>query len=151
MTIDLLNAAIRNWIIDNANGTGKLAQLPILTNGEDGPLDAPFVGIMETSSETVIEADFVMHGVYEVALSVVLSTIPASEEDEGTSVEDHREISSELSEILGDRSIMDTTHDGISLFDFRAINATTEASDGRRVTTFQITAVACRNKTPNAF
>jgi hypothetical protein len=143
MTTDRLNTAIRNWIIENVNGTGKLAQLPILTNGEDGMIDAPFVGVMETGTETVVQGDVVMHGVHEVSLSVMLSTIPVSEEDEGTSVDDHREMAEELFCILSNRSIMDATHDGVSLFDFRAINPTTEAQDGRRVTTYQITAIAC--------
>lgn len=151
MTTDRLNQGIRAWITDKANPTGKLAQLAILTNGEDGLVDAPFVGIMETGAETVVQGDVVMYGVLEMSLSVMLSTVPVSEEDAGTSLEDHQEMTDELYNILADRSIMDTTHDGISLFDFRAVNPTTEASDGRRVTTFQITSIVCVNDNPNFF
>jgi hypothetical protein len=141
MTTDRLNAAIATWITSNASG--KLAALPILTNGIDVQIDPPFVGIMETGSETVAQGDVVMHGVLEVSLSVMLATVPVTDEDDGTLVDDHREMADELYNILADQEIMDTTHDGITLFDFRAVNPTTEAQDGRRATTFQITSIVC--------
>jgi hypothetical protein len=141
MTTDRLNAAIAAWITSNASG--KLAALPILTNGIDVQIDPPFVGIMETGSETVVQGDVVMHGVLEVSLSVMLATVPVTDEDDGTLVDDHREMADELYNILADQEIMDTTHDGVTLFDFRAVNPTTESQDGRRVTTFQITSIVC--------
>jgi hypothetical protein len=143
MITDQLNQLVKNWILENIAEGDLLEDFRIYLNGDDAPVDAPFIGIMETGAETFTQGEVVMHGIHEVSLSIVLSTIPVGEHDGGTSPDDHREMTDELWNILGDRSILAAAHDGVRLFDFRAVNPTTEAADGRRVTTIQITAVAC--------
>jgi hypothetical protein len=143
MTTDKLNQAVKDWLIDSIHPESLLIDLPVLINGDDGTLDAPFIGVMETASETVVQGGVVLHGVHEVSLSVTLSTIPLDDADGGTSPGDHREMAGDLWEILADRSILSMPIDGLRLFDFRAANPTTEAADGRRITTIQLTAIAC--------
>jgi hypothetical protein len=142
MTTDNAIKSLREWIIENA--TAELDGLEILVNGDDETLDPPFIAIMETGTETFEQAGVTMHGVLTISISVLLQSIP---QDDGWTKEVHQAAASALYNILANRDAMlfCQGRNGVNLLDIRNTNPTTATQDGRRVTTYEMTVVACPN------
>ena len=79
---------------------------------------------------------------YEVTCE--LQTVPADEDNEGTSADDERQMRVDLYDILGNRDAIPfiSGNNDWTVFDIRLGGPTTEAQDGRRVTRWLLTVVA---------
>lgn len=145
MTTDNVNASIRDWIQFKGSDFESLGGVPILVNGDDETLEPPFIAIMETASNTWEQAGVMMHGVLQIGVSVMIQTLPV-DDDEGSSKAKHQEMASDLYQILSCRDEMmfyTAERNGVSVLDIRSTSPLTNTADGRRITTFEMTVVAC--------
>ena len=141
-----LNESIRDWIRHKQPDAASLASLQIITMGETLDQDPPFLGIMETGAETVVQDGVVMHGVSAYELTCELHTVPADADEGGTSPEDERNMRRELYDIIGDiegAQQFCEERNQWRIFDIRATSPTTEPKDDRRVSVFGLQIVAC--------
>lgn len=139
-----LNESIRDWITEQLQDYPDLQSVQIATMGETAELSPPFLGIMETASEEYKQDSVVMYGVTTYEITAELHTVPADEENEGTSPDVERELRRQLYDILGDRAAIDwiTGRNGWQVFDIRLGGPITEASDGRRISRWVLSIVA---------
>ena len=144
MTTDNAIKSLRDWILEKQPVFPALDGLEILVNGDDETLDPPFIAIMETGSETWEQAGVIMHGVLEISISVMLQTVP-QDDDEGNSKAEHQAKASALYDILANRQAIQfcQVRHFVSILDIRNVNPTTATTDGRRVTTFEMSVIAC--------
>jgi hypothetical protein len=113
--------------------------------GETSDLDPPFLGIMESGVDIHETNGVIMPGVSDYQLTCELHTVPAEEDQEGTPTIDAQEMRRAFYEIIGDRAAIDwmTERNEWRIFDIRLAGPTTEASDGRLITRWNILVVAC--------
>jgi hypothetical protein len=139
-----LNESIRDWILHKLPEATALTGLQIITMGETLDQDPPFLGIMETGAETVVQDGVVMHGVSTYELTCELHTVPADADEGGTSPEDERNMRRELYDIIGNRDSMDflANKNQWTVIDIRITAPTTASVEGRRVTTWTLQIVA---------
>ena len=140
-----INESLRNWIEAEQPEHAILTGLALVTMGETDALDPPFLGIYETGSDMRETNGVVMLGVSDYQITCELHTIPASEEEGGTSPEHERQMRTALYDIIGDRAAIQymDQDEGWTVFDIRLAGPTTEASDGRRVTRWTLSITAC--------
>lgn len=141
-----LNESIRDWISHKLFEFDTLTGLQILTMGETDDQDPPFVGISETGAEPWEQAGVQMHGVSTYEISCQFFTVPADENQGGTSAEDEKAMRRDLYEIIGDIEGQEqflAQRNGWNVFDIRCSGPTTEPNEGRRVTTWTLQIVAC--------
>ena len=114
-------------------------------NGETDTVDFPLVAIVDTGC-VMIEQDGVrMRGCMDISINAEIHSIPETEANGGTTLADHRAIVTAVEQILGDDAAV-TYCDGLNdttIFDIIASNATMDEQDGRRVSTMQLTVIAC--------
>ena len=139
-----LNESIRDWIRHKQSDAASLTGLQIITMGETLDQDPPFLGIMETGSETVIQDGVVMHGVSTYELTCELHTVPADSDEGGTTAEQERNMRRELYDIIGNRDSMEylANKNQWTVIDIRITSPTTTSVEGRRVTTWTLQIVA---------
>jgi hypothetical protein len=141
-----LNESIRDWIIHKQPDAASLAGLQIITMGETLDQDPPFLGIMETGAETVIQDGVVMHGVSTYELTCELHTVPADSDEGGTTSEQERNMRRELYDVIGDiegAQQFCEQRNQWRIFDIRATAPTTEPKDDRRMSVFGLQIIAC--------
>jgi len=146
MTTDNTIKSLRDWILEKQPEFPSLEGLEILVNGDDETLDPPFIAIMETGAETFEQNGVTMHGVLTISISVMLQSVPQPDGD-GWTKEDHQAAATAMHNILANLEAVQfcQTRNGVNLLDIRNVNPTTATQDGRRVTTFEMTIVACPN------
>jgi hypothetical protein len=146
MTTDNAIKSVRDWILEKQPQFESLDGLEVLVNGDDETLDPPFIAIMETGVETFEQAGVTMHGVLTITLAIMLQSVPQPDGD-GWTKEEHQTAASDLYNILANRDACSFCQfrNGVNLLDIRNVNPTTATQDGRRVTTLEMTIVACPN------
>lgn len=137
-----INESLRDWIENNIEETDALASVQIVTMGETDELVPPFLGIVEASSERTNE---LVPGVSTFQIACELHTVPADEDNEGTTPEQEREYRRDLYDIIGDVDAVNWMNlkNGWRVFDIRLASPITEASEGRRVSRWSVQIVAC--------
>ena len=141
-----LNESIRDWVFFRiSNSFPDLAVVELVTMGETSELGPPFLAIYETSSSLHEAAGVILPGVSDFEITVELQTVPASEDDEGTPPEIEQSYRRQLYDIIGDRSAIDwiTNRNRWRVFDIRLASPITEANEGRRVTRWNLSIIAC--------
>jgi len=144
-TPDSINQSIKDWIESERSNYTSLNGIEILVNGDDETLDPPFIAIMETASNVWEQAGVTMHGVLQIGVSVMLQTVPV-DDDDGASKSTHQEMAADLYCILSDRErfmFFAADRNGGRVLDARGIAPLTNTADGRRITTIEMTIVAC--------
>ena len=142
-----INESIRDWITANLKDYPSLTSVSLVTMGETAELDPPFLAIYEAGSATVEQNGVVMYGVTAFDIACELHTIPVSDDEDGTPPETERQYRKGFYDILGNREAiawMDGRN-GWKVFDIRLSSPTTEPSEGRRVSRFSLTVIACPN------
>jgi hypothetical protein len=137
--------SLAEWIALKQVYLPSIESLPIVKMGDDGDLSPPFLGIMEESSSDHETNGVILRGVTDYQIVCELHTLPADEDNDGTSPEDERQMRRDLYDIIGDAGAI-TWMDGRNnsrIFDIRTAAPTTEASDGRRVSRWNLHFVAC--------
>lgn len=137
-----INESLRDWIESQIEETSPLADIQIITMGETDDITPPFLGITEVSSE---ETNDLVPGVSTFQITCELHTVPADESNGGTTPETEREFRRDLYDIIGDEAAipwMDLKN-GWRVFDIRLASPITEASEGRRVSRWNLQIVAC--------
>ena len=137
--------SLSDWLAFKQATTPSIATLPVVKMGDDGDLSPPFLGLMESGSSMHETAGVNMRGVTDYEVTVELHTIPTDEEEEGTEPETERTIRNAIYGVLGDQSAIAWMEDrnGWRVFDIRIAAPTTEAGDGRRISRWNLTIVAC--------
>jgi hypothetical protein len=137
--------SLTEWIADESEDVVILDDLQVVQMGETETLTPPFLGLSEAGAAPHESAGVVMHGVTEYDIMAELHTVPADEDELGTTFEDEREMRVAIYDILADRDAITATteENGWRVFDIRTTGPTTEAEEGRRVTRWQITVIAC--------
>jgi hypothetical protein len=140
-----INETLRLWIEDQKENYESLIDLPILTGGGDTDIEAPCIIITTTGSAERQDSGVVMYGVSDFTINIELHTLPVSDEDGGTSPYDERQTAIDLYQIIADRNAIDALSNAAfwRIFDIRTEGFNTEASEGRRVTTYPLTVTAC--------
>lgn len=140
-----LNESTRDWITHRMVDFPRLAEIDILTGGEEGTESPPFIGIFETDSGIYEQGGVTMHGVTVFEITVELHTVPATEEEGGTAATDERILRDDLYNILGDRGAIEWMQElnGWRVFDIRLASPTTEPNEGRRISRFTMEITAC--------
>lgn len=139
-----INESIRDWITLQLPDFPGLAGVDIVTMGETADLTPPFLGIMESSAEAYTQGDVTLYGVSTFEITCELHTVPADEDNGGTTTADEQQLRQDLYNILGDRAAIAGV-DGLNdwmVFDIRLAAPTTEASDGRRISRWSLSIVA---------
>jgi hypothetical protein len=137
--------SLAEWIALKQVYLPSIASLPIVKMGDDGDLVPPFIGIMEESSSDHETNGVILRGVTDYQITCELHTVPADDDNDGTSPEDERQMRRDLYDIIGDAGAitwMDWRNNS-RIFDIRTVSPTTEASDGRRVSRWNLQIVAC--------
>jgi hypothetical protein len=137
--------ALADWITLRKPMFPYLSRVSIVKMGDDNDLLPPFLALMETGSSEHETNGVIMRGVSDVELSCELHTVPTSEEQSGTTAAIERKMREELYDILGDMEAIDWMSErcGVRVFDIRIPSPTTEASDGRRISRWNLQIVAC--------
>lgn len=145
MTTENVKQSLKDWITAQTVNHSVLSGIPIILNGEITDAVYPLIGIVDQGSATVEQDGVIMHGVEQVTLDVVIHSIPVTEEQEGTDIEDHREIQKQLYRILADRKSIAYLNgmNETTIFDIRCSGPTMEPQAGLRETTFQMLVIAC--------
>jgi len=137
--------SLSEWIALKQVYLPSIASLPIVKMGDDSDLSPPFLGIMEESSSDHETNGVILRGVTDYQITCELHTVPTDEDNDGTPPEDERQMRRDLYDIIGDAAAI-TWMDGRNetrVFDIRTASPTTEASDGRRVSRWNLEIVAC--------
>ncbi len=139
-----INESIKDWI-EYADTDDKLDGVDILTIGQTGDLEPPFLVIHEASSAVYEQNETVLYGVSTFEINIELHTVPASEAEGGTTDDQHKEWRRAAYDILGDRAGIDwiTGRNYWRVFDIRLSSPITEAEDGRQVSKWSLTVIAC--------
>jgi len=140
-----INESLRDWIESKQAGFTELDGVEIVTMGETSDLAPPFLGIMESGSDLHETNGVIMAGVSDYEITCELHTIPADADQDGTPTVTAQEIRRAFYEIIGDRDAIDwmTGRNDWRVFDIRMAGPTSEASDGRLITRWNISIVAC--------
>ena len=140
-----LNESVRDWINHRISDYPSLAGVTLATMGETADLDPPFLGIYETGSDLHETEGVIIPGVSDFEITCELHTIPADAENGGTATTREREMRRDLYAILGDRAAIDwmTERNDWRVFDIRTPSPTSEPSEGRRLTSWVLTIIAC--------
>ena len=137
--------SLAEWIALKQVYCPSIESLPIVKMGDDGDLSPPFLGIMEESSSDHETNGLILRGVTDYQITCELHTVPTDEDNDGTPPEYEREMRRDLYDIIGDASAiawMDGRNE-TRVFDIRTASPTTEASDGRRISRWNLEIVAC--------
>jgi hypothetical protein len=139
-----INVSLSEWIDHTRVGVDSLADINLVTMGDDADLSPPFLGIMESGSAMVEQGDVTMFGVSTYEITCELHTVPADEDQEGTPPETERLMRTDLTDILLNRDAIEWINgrNFWQVFDIRAAAPTTEAQEGRRVSRWNITIIA---------
>lgn len=142
-----INESIRDWINYQLPNFPGLAGIDVVTMGETGELEPPFIAIYESGSELVEQGGVILHGVAAYEITVELHTVPADESQEGTAPEDERNWRFQIYNIIGNREAIAwaSGRNNLTLFDIRTTPATTEAGDGVRISRWILTVIACQS------
>lgn len=137
--------SLRDWIDFQKSKQPAIADVPVVVMGETGDLSPPFLGMSEKSDTPVEQNGVVMYGVSAFEVEVNLVTVPADEDNGGTTHADAMAMRQDFYDIIGDRDSIEfvTERNYWRVFDIRASGGMTEAEDGTRVTTWTLTVIAC--------
>lgn len=140
-----IQETIRQWIEKRTDEEYiDLYGIQIAITGEEADVTPPFVGIYETGASIVETGGVTMYGVTDFEIAVELHTVPADEQNEGTTTAIDQGLREDLYDILGDRALIEwgSSRNGWYLFDIRTASPTTESADGQRITRFQLIVTA---------
>lgn len=137
--------SLTEWIDTQTDDYTILDDLQVVQMGETSDLSPPFLGLMESGAATVEDNGVIMHGVTAYEITAELHTVPAESAESGTTFDDERDRRSVIYDILADRAAIDSISERNfwRVFDIRTAGPTTESEDGRRITRWQITVIAC--------
>lgn len=123
----------------------SLSAIDMLISGDVETLDPPFIGLTETAANEVQQGDVVLHGVYAYEIACELFTVPGETADTAINAAIHDQMRWDLLNIFADKSMIQwtETRNLWRIFDIRASGPTMEAEDGQRVTTINLTVIAC--------
>lgn len=137
-----LPASIRHWIELRRPDFPILQDVACYISGEEATVLPPFVAIIETGSTRTEQDGVPIRGVSTVSVTVELHTVPA---EDGTTSETARDLAAALYAIIGDIEGMLLATNGYGLttiLDIFIDAPTTDAQDGRRVTTWNLEILA---------
>lgn len=140
-----LNVSLAEWVAKKQGKFPSIENLAVITMGETTDVSTPFLGIME-SGNTPFEQDGVpLYGVSTYEMTCEFHTVPADEDNDGTPTETERIMRTDLYDILGNRDAIEWINgrNFWTVFDIRAGGPITEAQEGRRVTRWNLSIVAC--------
>jgi len=140
-----INETLKLWVDSQKENYESLEDYEVITMGEDEALEPPFISIVISGSSERVDSGVVMRGVSDFSVEVKLTNIPVDEEDGGETPESDRQTALDLYNILADTAAIDSISESTSwrIFDIRTEGFNTEATDGRRVTTYPLTVTAC--------
>lgn len=140
-----INESLRDWIESRISNFTTLTDVALVTMGETGDLAPPFLAIYETSADMRETNGVIMTGVSDYQIFCDLHTVPADEDNDGTTAEDERAMRRDFYDILGDRDAIDwmSGRNEWTVFDIRAAGPTSEPSDGRRISRWTLQITAC--------
>lgn len=140
-----INETLKIWIEDQKENYDSLDDYEVITMGEDDVLDPPYISIITTGSSERVDSGVVMRGVSDFSVEVQLVNIPVDDADGGESPESDRQAVIDLYNIVADTNAIEILSGAESwrVFDIRTEGFNTEATDGRRVTTYPLTVTAC--------
>lgn len=136
--------SLKDWIENKQSEFTSLTGVSIVLMGDDDDLSPPFLGLMESGSELHETEGFIFPDTIDYQVTAELHTIPASESEGGTPADDAREMRRDAYEILKDcdaLAYMDELNDW-KIFDIRVSGPTSDASDGRLITRWNLTTIA---------
>jgi hypothetical protein len=141
-----LNESLSEWVQLMAVGKESLDGVEILTMGDTDDISPPSITIMESGVSQVEQGGTILYGVGAYEITVQLHTIPAELIQGGTPKELHQEMRFDLFDILGNREAIEFVNgrNFWQVFDIRTTPPNTEVQEGRTVSTFQITVIACQ-------
>jgi hypothetical protein len=140
-----LNQSIADWINHKRGQFPSIAAIQLLIDGNLDDQDPPLIAIKETSApEIFTQGDLVMHGISTFEIGVMLETVPAPEDEGGTSEEDHDTMRRDLYDIIGNRDAIQwlENRNGWSVIDIRATSPTTQVEEGRRMSVWTLSIIA---------
>lgn len=139
-----INESIKDWI-EFADTDGNFDDVTLTTMGGTIDMEPPLVAIYETSSNPYEQGDTTLYGVSTFEVEVELHTIPVDADNGGTADSQHKTWRRQLYDILGDRSGIDwiTGKNYWRVFDIRMGSPITESEDGRQVSKWTLTVIAC--------
>ena len=137
--------SLRDWITHRQPDFTALDGASVVTMGETGDLNPPFLGIMESGSDLHETNGVIVPGVSDYQITCELHTVPAEEDQEGTPTADAAAMRRDFYEIIGDRDAIDwmTERNEWRVFDIRMAGPTSEAQEGRLVTRWNVIVIAC--------
>lgn len=141
-----INESIGDWVSHRMPDFESLTGMQILTMGEIEDVSPPVLKIEETDASEVETAGVIMRGVSQFEITCELHTVPAETDEGGTPTNTDREMRRDLYDILGDTDGMQRFCEGRNgwrLFDIRLPSPTSSAEEGRRVSTWRMTVIAC--------
>lgn len=137
--------SLAEWIDHHQSKFTSLADLSVVQMGESDDLAPPFLGLVESGAAPVEQDGLIMHGVTAYEVTAELHTVPAADDQEGTEFDDDRLMRADIYDILADRDAIQwvTDQNHWRVFDIRCGGPITEAQEGRRVTRWELTVIAC--------
>lgn len=138
---DLATAAVAAWITHRAPSFDSLDGIPIRTVGTDDE----HVGLQIVVSHEAPEEHPILKGVLTIPMMVEIGSVPGEEADTATPQADHQEVAGDLYDIIADRDGITfcDAYQNLRCFDILGTAPATSGDDGRRVTAFGFTMVAC--------
>lgn len=142
-----INESIRDWVFSKYPIFPDLSVIDLVTMGETADLGPPFLAIYETGSSLHDTDGVVVPGVSDFEITCELQTVPVEDDEGGTPTDTEREYRRQIYDILGDRDAIDwiTERNGWRVFDIRTASPITEPNEGRRITRWVLSIVACPN------
>lgn len=147
MIAENVKESLRTLIQSETPNHAALADIPIVLNGEITDADFPLIAIIDQGAGLVEQEGVIMRGVDALTITAEIHSVPEEEDQEGTPLETHRAIVTALYQILADSRAIQFC-DGLNdtaVFDIRTSSPTIEAREGRRVSSIQMTVIACPN------
>ena len=138
--------SIREWIEKRIEEEyGDLDGIQLAITGEEADVTPPFIAIYETSSSQHEAGGVMMDGVTDFEIAVELQTVPTDANNAGTPNVIEEGFKNDIYNILADRSIIDyaDNRNNARIFDIRTSSSVTEPGEGRRVTRWELTVIAC--------
>ena len=141
-----INESIRDWVEHRKSlAFPDLADIEVVTMAETGDLDPPFLTIYETGASQYTQDAVTMDGVSNIDIVAELHTVPGSTSEGCTPTATALDWRVQFYDILGDRDAIAwiTDLNGWRVFDIRLGSPITEPDDGRTLTRWEMSIVAC--------
>lgn len=145
MIAENVKLSLQTLIAANVNAHSALSGIPVYLNGDTQTPTFPLIVFVDDNTAQIEQDGVIMRGVDSITMHAEIQSIPVDEDQSGSTMETHRAIAKAVYQVLADQRAVSFCSglNGTTIFDIRASSPTMQEPDGRRVSTIQLTVIAC--------